>query len=123
MADTDCSPRRSKRLEKMEVDSDEAFTSLEILKSKLHTSETPEKLLCREKECEEIRNFIMNGIKRDSESQCLYISGVPGTGKTASVLKVGFIAFYNDFVVILHKKLANLYNYMTIFIYYIKCLY
>ncbi|KAI1713092.1 ATPase family associated with various cellular activities (AAA) domain-containing protein [Ditylenchus destructor] len=47
----------------------ESLSTLEQVMLKLHTSEVPEKLISRVQECK-------------------YISGVPGTGKTASVLKV-----------------------------------
>lgn len=60
-------------------------------KRRLHTSEVPKKLLKRENEYKEIYDFVLEGVK-NKISQALYISGVPGTGKTASVLKV---TFYN----------------------------
>ena len=57
----------------------------------------PEVLLNREKELCEIKKFISNGLKPQSTtiSRVLYISGVPGTGKTASVLKVYSHLFNN----------------------------
>uniref|UniRef100_A0A915DRN8 Origin recognition complex subunit 1 n=1 Tax=Ditylenchus dipsaci TaxID=166011 RepID=A0A915DRN8_9BILA len=63
-------------------------STLEQIKERLHTSEVPEKMLNRETECSYIQKYILNGIKKSGQSQSLYISGVPGTGKTASVLKV-----------------------------------
>ena len=63
-------------------------TSIEEAKERLHTSKIPEQLLMREEECEYLREFICRGIQKGSESQALYISGVPGTGKTASVMQV-----------------------------------
>uniref|UniRef100_A0AC35UCJ1 Origin recognition complex subunit 1 n=1 Tax=Rhabditophanes sp. KR3021 TaxID=114890 RepID=A0AC35UCJ1_9BILA len=54
---------------------------------KLHTSETPAKLVCREKEVALIKKFIKIAISQTGGSSSMYISGVPGTGKTASVLQ------------------------------------
>uniref|UniRef100_A0AC35TQY9 Origin recognition complex subunit 1 n=1 Tax=Rhabditophanes sp. KR3021 TaxID=114890 RepID=A0AC35TQY9_9BILA len=56
--------------------------------NKLHTSETPDKLVCREIEVAAIKSFINLAISNEGESSAMYISGVPGTGKTASVLQV-----------------------------------
>lgn len=44
-------------------------------------------MLCRDKEIAQVDAFFRKGIY-DKQSQVLYISGVPGTGKTATVLKV-----------------------------------
>uniref|UniRef100_A0AC35TLZ3 Origin recognition complex subunit 1 n=1 Tax=Rhabditophanes sp. KR3021 TaxID=114890 RepID=A0AC35TLZ3_9BILA len=54
---------------------------------KLHPSETPDKLVCREKEVALIKKFIRTAASINGESSAMYISGVPGTGKTASVLQ------------------------------------
>ncbi|GMT21066.1 hypothetical protein PFISCL1PPCAC_12363, partial [Pristionchus fissidentatus] len=43
-------------------------------------------LLCREAECAQIKEFIKSAISPNGISQACYISGVPGTGKTASVM-------------------------------------
>ncbi|KAF8358240.1 orc-1, partial [Pristionchus pacificus] len=43
-------------------------------------------LLCREGECAQIREFVRAAIAPSGISQACYISGVPGTGKTASVM-------------------------------------
>lgn len=56
--------------------------------ARLHTSEIPEKLPCREEEFNRICGFISNSIGKVAISQSMYISGVPGTGKTATVLQV-----------------------------------
>lgn len=42
-------------------------------------------LPCRESEQKEIYNYIKNGLKTDGGYSSLYISGMPGTGKTESV--------------------------------------
>uniref|UniRef100_A0A914H397 Origin recognition complex subunit 1 n=1 Tax=Globodera rostochiensis TaxID=31243 RepID=A0A914H397_GLORO len=60
----------------------------------METCKLPDELLERKEECEEIRKFMLNCIERKSEqcsdasSKVLYICGVPGTGKTVSVLQV-----------------------------------
>ena len=55
----------------------------------LKLSVLPENLPCRESETSTIREFIRTAVKTTGSSgNVLYISGVPGTGKTASVLSV-----------------------------------
>ena len=51
----------------------------------LHTH--PSSLPCREKECEFVRKFLDNALSHHNGGKCLYISGIPGTGKTATVLQ------------------------------------
>lgn len=80
--------------ETMELDSSEAnneLLHLENIKGLFHSSKLPDILLTRENECNEIRKFIeecLKGRQRDGNSNSVYIAGVPGTGKTASVQKV-----------------------------------
>ena len=50
-------------------------------KQALHTA-LPEKLVCREKEYKEVNDFLDNHINKKTPGS-LYISGAPGTGKTA----------------------------------------
>jgi hypothetical protein len=45
-------------------------------------------LPCRELERQKISTHLRNGIAQGGSSQVLYISGMPGTGKTAMVLEV-----------------------------------
>jgi len=52
----------------------------------LHSSH-PDNLLCREKEITEIRNFLQNHLPKGKPGS-LYISGAPGTGKTACLTKI-----------------------------------
>ena len=47
----------------------------------------PENLPCREDEYKEIYKFLQEHIE-EQRSGCMYISGVPGTGKTATVYEV-----------------------------------
>jgi origin recognition complex subunit 1 len=53
----------------------------------LHVSSTPSWLPCREEEFAELEAALTESIEEASGS-CLYISGVPGTGKTATVHSV-----------------------------------
>ena len=46
----------------------------------------PDELPCRENEQELIKQYIIEGIENNGSSSSLYISGMPGTGKTASTL-------------------------------------
>ncbi|UMM22652.1 hypothetical protein L5515_003766 [Caenorhabditis briggsae] len=70
------------------LDSNSAKT-LKELASRLHLSKVPEQLPCREAEAREIESFIREVIDRKrGESSAMYISGVPGTGKTATVRAV-----------------------------------
>ncbi|KAM9410671.1 origin recognition complex subunit 1 isoform 2-T2 [Pholidichthys leucotaenia] len=60
---------------------------LEEAKIRLHVSSVPESLPCREQEFQDIYSFIESKIL-DGTGGCMYISGVPGTGKTATVHEV-----------------------------------
>lgn len=55
-------------------------TELELVRERLHVSAVPTSLPCREKEFENIYSFI-TGKLMDGCGGCIYISGVPGTGK------------------------------------------
>lgn len=64
-------------------------TELEKAKASLVLATLPKCLPCRNKEMEEISAFIKGAICDDQcLGRCLYIHGVPGTGKTMSVLSV-----------------------------------
>ncbi|CAL8252615.1 unnamed protein product [Merluccius merluccius] len=60
---------------------------LEEARARLHVSSVPESLPCREQEFQDIYNFV-EGKVMDGTGGCMYISGVPGTGKTATVHEV-----------------------------------
>ncbi|XP_052893672.1 origin recognition complex subunit 1 [Anopheles moucheti] len=60
---------------------------LALARERLHVSAIPSSLPCREKEYEEIYNFLEGKIF-DGCGGCMYISGVPGTGKTATTTAV-----------------------------------
>ncbi|XP_075481211.1 origin of replication complex subunit 1-like [Primulina tabacum] len=64
-------------------------TDLERAKAMLLLATLPESLTCRDKEMNEITTFIKDAIcDEQCLGRCLYIHGVPGTGKTMSVLAV-----------------------------------
>ncbi|XP_024926245.1 origin of replication complex subunit 1-like isoform X2 [Ziziphus jujuba] len=64
-------------------------TELERAKATLLLASLPKSLPCRNKETEEITTFIKGAICDDQcLGRCLYIHGVPGTGKTMTVLSV-----------------------------------
>ncbi|KAM9483331.1 origin recognition complex subunit 1 [Clarias gariepinus] len=60
---------------------------LEEARARLHVSSVPDSLPCREQEFQDIYNFVESKIM-DGTGGCMYISGVPGTGKTATVHEV-----------------------------------
>ncbi|KAK3089909.1 hypothetical protein FSP39_007587 [Pinctada imbricata] len=60
---------------------------LEEARSRLHVSAVPDSLPCRDKEFDDIYTFVESKIL-DGTGGCMYISGVPGTGKTATVHEV-----------------------------------
>ncbi|KAJ7557482.1 hypothetical protein O6H91_05G128300 [Diphasiastrum complanatum] len=65
-------------------------TEFEKAKHALLLSSIPGSLPCRETERKEIRSFLDDAVAAGTQclGRCLYISGVPGTGKTATVLEV-----------------------------------
>ncbi|KAK9356889.1 P-loop containing nucleoside triphosphate hydrolase protein [Lipomyces doorenjongii] len=56
-------------------------------RSRLHAAAAPEALPCREREFEEIHTALESAIIEETGS-CIYVSGTPGTGKTATVRSV-----------------------------------
>ncbi|XP_025790991.1 origin recognition complex subunit 1 [Puma concolor] len=65
----------------------EPASVLEEARLRLHVSAVPETLPCREQEFQNIYNFVESRLL-DHTGGCMYISGVPGTGKTATVHEV-----------------------------------
>ena len=56
--------------------------------AKLQLSAIPDKLPCRENERDKIVEYIKQGLKNKGSSSSLYISGMPGTGKTATTMEL-----------------------------------
>ncbi|XP_049810409.1 origin recognition complex subunit 1 [Schistocerca nitens] len=61
--------------------------TLKLAMSRLHVSSVPRRLPCRETEFDNIYRFVKSRLS-DGVGGCMYISGVPGTGKTATVRSV-----------------------------------
>ena len=55
--------------------------------ARLHVSAVPDSLPCREDEFAEVLSFTESKLS-EGTGGCMYISGVPGTGKTATVMEV-----------------------------------
>lgn len=68
-------------------ESDEERSDLAIARKRLHVSAVPTSLPCRENEFKEIYSFL-EGNLLDEVGGCIYVSGVPGTGKTATTTEV-----------------------------------
>ncbi|KAF9924270.1 Origin recognition complex, subunit 1 [Linnemannia zychae] len=62
-------------------------TDFEHARNRLHVKAVPDSLPCREDEFLEIQGHLESAIE-DGTGSCIYISGVPGTGKTATVHEV-----------------------------------
>lgn len=90
-------------------------TAFEVAKARLHVSAVPDTLPCREDEFEQVRGHTthalgpriadaalpvwshaalrqirasVEAVIREGNGTCIYVSGVPGTGKTATVHQV-----------------------------------
>ena len=59
----------------------------QIARNQLHVSSVPAALPCREEEFSTVYNHLEAAIT-DGSGSCIYISGTPGTGKTATVREV-----------------------------------
>ncbi|KAH8253669.1 hypothetical protein KR032_006424 [Drosophila birchii] len=66
---------------------DSSKSQLQLAREQLHVSVVPKSLPCREREFENIYAFLEGKIQ-DQCGGCMYVSGVPGTGKTATVTGV-----------------------------------
>lgn len=62
-------------------------SELQLARESLHVSVVPTSLPCRETEFKNIYTFLESKIQ-DQCGGCMYVSGVPGTGKTATVTRV-----------------------------------
>lgn len=61
--------------------------ALQLARERLHVSAVPKTLPCRNKEFDNIYAFL-EGKLLDNCGGCIYVSGVPGTGKTATTTEV-----------------------------------
>ena len=71
----------------------------------LHSSH-PDNLICREKEIAEIRSFLHNHLPKRKPGS-LYISGAPGTGKTACLTRIMLEMKVNEMTMIKAKSLIG----------------
>ena len=74
-------------LRRREQERSEPATAYELARERLHVSAVPDSLPCREVEFSDIMGFLESAVEAGTGT-CVYISGVPGTGKTATVLEV-----------------------------------
>ncbi|KAG0173990.1 Origin recognition complex, subunit 1 [Apophysomyces sp. BC1034] len=74
-------------LRRMQQERTTAASPYELARERLHVSAVPESLPCREDEFTEIMGYLESAIE-EGTGMCVYISGVPGTGKTATVLEI-----------------------------------
>ena len=65
-----------------------ANNSYDAACQKLQLNAIPDQLPCRDSERAQIIEYIVNGLQNKGSSSSLYISGMPGTGKTATTLEV-----------------------------------
>nr|XP_016941058.1 origin recognition complex subunit 1 [Drosophila suzukii] len=79
------SPSMQQRTDRPAKDSSKS--ELQLAREQLHVSVVPKSLPCREREFENIYAFLEGKIQ-DQCGGCMYVSGVPGTGKTATVTGV-----------------------------------
>lgn len=70
-----------------ETNDKSSMTPYALARERLHVSAVPDSLPCREDEFMNIMGYIESAI-HEATGTCVYISGVPGTGKTATVLEV-----------------------------------
>ncbi|KAJ8612980.1 hypothetical protein MRB53_037188 [Persea americana] len=63
------------------------WSPFQVARSQLHVSAVPTSLPCREEEFSTVYSCLEAAIT-DGTGSCIYISGVPGTGKTATVREV-----------------------------------
>ncbi|KAL5290488.1 ORC1 family protein [Megaselia abdita] len=96
--ETPATPSRKRRSIKMgtmtptmecreKTSKDSRKSNLQITRERLHVSAIPSSLPCRESEFNNIYQFLEGKIQ-DQCGGCIYVSGVPGTGKTATVTGV-----------------------------------
>jgi hypothetical protein len=74
-------------LRRVNMRDESIMTPYALARERLHVSAVPESLPCREDEFLNILGYVESAIQ-EATGTCVYISGVPGTGKTATVLEV-----------------------------------
>jgi len=80
-------PARPPKISSFSTSELSSLSPQERAKRLLHVGATPDQLVCREKQYAEIFNLVQGAVNEGTGS-CVYVSGVPGTGKTATVRAV-----------------------------------
>ncbi|MCO5566025.1 hypothetical protein L7F22_019700 [Adiantum nelumboides] len=80
-------PARPKALDSLPIKEVQSMTAKQRAKRLLHVGATPESLPCRQDQFEEVMACLEDAVE-DGLGGCVYVSGVPGTGKTATVREV-----------------------------------
>ena len=75
------------RLLDLGIEGNNLFSQHQAARNKLHVSIVPDSLPCRENEFSQIFLALESAINAETGS-CIYVSGTPGTGKTATVREV-----------------------------------
>lgn len=75
------------RLLDLGIEGNNLFSQHQAARNKLHVSMVPDSLPCRENEFSQIFLALESAINAETGS-CIYVSGTPGTGKTATVREV-----------------------------------
>lgn len=77
-------PARPLNMTTLELADLEGLTSQARAKKLLHVGATPERLPCREDQYEEVVDYVEEAVQSGT-GKCVYVSGVPGVGKTATI--------------------------------------
>ncbi|GAC94288.1 hypothetical protein PHSY_001859 [Pseudozyma hubeiensis SY62] len=80
-------PARPPKISLLPSDQAQTLSAHDRAKRLLHVGATPDHLPCREDQYEEIMACVEDAVE-EGIGGCVYVSGVPGTGKTATVREV-----------------------------------
>ena len=80
-------PARPPKISSLSLEEINRLSPQERAKRLLHVGATPDHLPCREEQYEEIMACVEDAVQ-EGIGGCVYVSGVPGTGKTATVREV-----------------------------------
>lgn len=80
-------PARPRTLSSLSEEELNKMSNRQRAKRLLHVGATPESLPCREEQFEEVAACLEDAVQ-EGLGGCVYVSGVPGTGKTATVREV-----------------------------------
>lgn len=80
-------PAQAPKMTSLSLDELRSMSAQDRAKRLLHVGATPEALPCREEQYDEVLACVEDAVE-EGIGGCLYVSGVPGTGKTATVREV-----------------------------------